>query len=305
MDDWTPPYFPRFPDKYLSDSNVIDLTLEEEGAYNRLLVRYWQKGFIPNNPDRLANFCKVSQDKMREMWQSLRACFVEKEKGKLVHKRLEKHRQKLIERHRKKVEAGRKGGKAKAKKKELGIEEEDKSKVEKRRKKARGLYEHLYVPLSSAVRERSTYTRMMKENKVKKDAISRINTYLQGTGRETVAEAFLGAFCDEHMLGKYGPDPNATGKSYLRTTNILNRETFEKNINRYEERDLDNAEWLIDRIEDKGEMEDDVLEYVKDKLRTDDYEERKKATTGHDEGSGAVERQQRALGEAIREANHG
>ena len=48
------PAFQFYAGDYLSSSRVTLLTLEEEGAYIRLLCHCWLHGSIPNDPEMIA-----------------------------------------------------------------------------------------------------------------------------------------------------------------------------------------------------------------------------------------------------------
>lgn len=108
------PYYKRFPKDYLSDENVALMTLEEEGAYNRLMDYCWLQGSIPDDVESLARLCRVSAEKMEELWPSIRPCFDEGEAGRLVHPRMEKERVAAMQKMRStdsKKTGGRKGAK--------------------------------------------------------------------------------------------------------------------------------------------------------------------------------------------------
>jgi len=103
------PAFQFYPGDYLSSSKVMRMSLEEEGAYIRLLCICWLDGFLPKNEKELAKFCKISALKFCRLWTHIADCFVESEPGKLVNLRLEKERAKQAKFRESKSYAGKKG----------------------------------------------------------------------------------------------------------------------------------------------------------------------------------------------------
>lgn len=91
------------------------MTLQELGAYIRLLCLCWLERSLPVEMDALARLCRVSPACFTRLWPALQPCFTVVD-GRLIQKRIE------IERHKQetwralKVAAGTKGGRAKARK---------------------------------------------------------------------------------------------------------------------------------------------------------------------------------------------
>jgi Protein of unknown function (DUF1376)/DnaB-like helicase C terminal domain len=56
------PAFQFYPADYLADANVQMMTLEEEGAYIRLLSYCWREGTIPADNASLSRLCKGASD---------------------------------------------------------------------------------------------------------------------------------------------------------------------------------------------------------------------------------------------------
>jgi uncharacterized protein YdaU (DUF1376 family) len=112
--DW-PPYFPFYASDYLSSSKVQRMTLEEEGAYLRLLCYNWQDGFIPNDIGELARLCKVTPKKMAKIWERISEHFGEipENFAKLFNPRIEHERQKYFANRSLRQVAGSIGGHAK------------------------------------------------------------------------------------------------------------------------------------------------------------------------------------------------
>ena len=83
------PWFSYNVDDFELDDKVVTMTLEEEGAYHRLLRFQWRHGSVPADMKRLSGICKVAPRRMTRLWDSLAACFPT---GR--NPRLEKERQK-------------------------------------------------------------------------------------------------------------------------------------------------------------------------------------------------------------------
>jgi len=103
------PYFPFYVGDWLSSSAVQRMTLEEEGAYLRLLCYQWQDGHIPDDPGERARLLGVSGEAQARLWRRLESCFEVIENGKLVNPRLATERRQVVRRKEKLSEAGRKG----------------------------------------------------------------------------------------------------------------------------------------------------------------------------------------------------
>lgn len=102
------PAFQFYAAEYLADMNVQLLTLEQEGAYIRLLAFCWREGKVPNDDIRLAALCKGCKVSILGVVKSL---FQVSEDGSfLFHKRLEKERAKHEAFRDKQAVNGSKGG---------------------------------------------------------------------------------------------------------------------------------------------------------------------------------------------------
>ena len=106
------PAFQFYPAEYLSDENVAMMSLEEEGAYLRLMCYCWRQGTIPNDPVKLARLCKTTPAKMEEMWPAVSVCFRSTKDDRLAHPRLDVERTKQAGYKRKMSEAGKRGAEA-------------------------------------------------------------------------------------------------------------------------------------------------------------------------------------------------
>lgn len=107
-----PPAFQFYASDYLSSSKVQKMSLEEEGAYIRLLAYSWQDGSIPDDEISLARLCKTNRRKMRLIWENLQDCFKPHPSlpHRLVNDRLEKVREIQAAYRENKIRAGHVGG---------------------------------------------------------------------------------------------------------------------------------------------------------------------------------------------------
>lgn len=89
------PAFQFYPTDWLGSQRVQMLTLEEEGAYIRLLSSCWQHGSIPADPTLAARI--VGKGCSTTVARVVQAMFEpSKEEGRLVHDRLELERIKQV-----------------------------------------------------------------------------------------------------------------------------------------------------------------------------------------------------------------
>lgn len=103
------PAFQWYPKDYLTDENVMVMTLEEEGAYRRLMDHCWLQGSIPNDMRSLAALCKnITTSRMKKLWLNLQSCF-QLDGDRWIHPRIEKERAKQKARKQAKSAAGSKG----------------------------------------------------------------------------------------------------------------------------------------------------------------------------------------------------
>jgi len=106
------PSFQFYPKDFISDENVICMTLEERGAYITLLCYCWMEGSIPADGKRIAMLlgCQVDAISKYEFANVL-SCFMAmpSNPNRLIHGRLEKERQKQDDFRDKKSQAGKKG----------------------------------------------------------------------------------------------------------------------------------------------------------------------------------------------------
>ncbi len=107
------PAFQWYPKDHLTDEHVINMTLEEEGAYRRLMDYSWLHGSIPKEFERMALLCKITPEHMERLWVAIEPCFREDpdDPKRLIHPRLERELEKQTKHRQKKVEAGKAGAK--------------------------------------------------------------------------------------------------------------------------------------------------------------------------------------------------
>jgi uncharacterized protein YdaU (DUF1376 family) len=121
------PAYQWYPRDFASDEPVQLMTLEQEGAYRRLLDHQWMHNSIPEGPAQLAKICKnIPVAQMRRIWVSIAVCFVpvEGEEGRLQNRKLERVRAVSREYHERQSAAGRRGAAARWDRKQQGQEDD-------------------------------------------------------------------------------------------------------------------------------------------------------------------------------------
>lgn len=83
------PYLPFYVDDWLSSDSIAGFTLEQEGAYLRLLLRQWKApdGQLPKDEALLAGYSKLGARWRKVGRPILQRCFVERASG-YVNERL-------------------------------------------------------------------------------------------------------------------------------------------------------------------------------------------------------------------------
>lgn len=84
------PWWPRYVRDYLADT--LDLTLEEDGAYTRLLDWQWMHGCVPDTPAGLAAVMRVPPAKAKRLWVGLARFFPERSGDGWQNRRMERER---------------------------------------------------------------------------------------------------------------------------------------------------------------------------------------------------------------------
>jgi uncharacterized protein YdaU (DUF1376 family) len=106
------PAFQFYPKDFLTDENVVVMSLLERGAYITLICQCWIDGTIPADPERLAKMCGSPLSAFRKLWPALERCFVAARNtpDRLIHPRLERERKKQADFRARQAENGAKGG---------------------------------------------------------------------------------------------------------------------------------------------------------------------------------------------------
>ena len=106
------PAYLWYPKDYLADANTVLMTLQEEGAYRRLLDYCWLEGSIPGDMRAMGRLCKgLTADEMSEVWKAIEPCF-RKRGNRWVHPRLEIEKKKQRANREAKSKAGKLGSEA-------------------------------------------------------------------------------------------------------------------------------------------------------------------------------------------------
>lgn len=87
------PAFQFYPKDFLTDGNVVTMSLQERGAYITLLCICWQEQMLPVDEVKLARMVGLPPSAFRKIWPSIRQCFTLKGDAYL-HKRLDAEREK-------------------------------------------------------------------------------------------------------------------------------------------------------------------------------------------------------------------
>ena len=108
------PYYPMYPTDFEADTS--HLTLEEDGAYNRLLRLMWMTSgcSLPSDNAWIMRRMRVDQDTFERVVLVVIEEFFTRKSGRLSNARLAREFAKSSEAHERRVLAGSKGGLAKA-----------------------------------------------------------------------------------------------------------------------------------------------------------------------------------------------
>jgi uncharacterized protein YdaU (DUF1376 family) len=106
------PTFQFWPKDFLTDGEQAALSLEQCGAYIRLLCTCWLEHTIPDDATRLARIVGggITSRRMEVIWPDIRSCFISDPQvpGRLRHSRLDRERLVQAEWREKSAEGGRK-----------------------------------------------------------------------------------------------------------------------------------------------------------------------------------------------------
>ncbi len=131
------PFFQFFPSDWLSSKKMSRMTLEEQGAYMRLLCFTWDDKdcAIEDDDQALAEFSKLGEKWFDGSGDKIRTCFIQhpEKDGFLTHKRLLEERIKQQEMRKKNSKAGKISAKKRVEKllgKEKNTETQSKQKAQ-------------------------------------------------------------------------------------------------------------------------------------------------------------------------------
>ena len=98
------PYFPFYPADFLLDGKCAIMTLEQVGAYIKLLCYQWREGNIPSSPEQIATLLGVDSQALARLKPGLLECFPGG-----INPRLNVERENAIKHHNQLSEFGRRG----------------------------------------------------------------------------------------------------------------------------------------------------------------------------------------------------
>lgn len=138
------PYFPMYPTDFEADTS--HLTMEEDGAYNRLLRLCWMTPgcSLPDDNRWIQRRMRCDKDTFERVVLVVLSEFFARENGRVHSPRLTQEWCKANESHEKRVLAGRKGGKSKS----LKDNDLDASKAKAKPKQPEPEPEPIYTPLT-------------------------------------------------------------------------------------------------------------------------------------------------------------
>jgi uncharacterized protein YdaU (DUF1376 family) len=110
------PAFQFYPNDFLSDRNVIVMSMQERGIYITLICHAWQSP-LPSDVAQLARICGTPLTSFRKLWPALAVCFRPHPENPavLIHPRLERERAKQVEYRQKQSDRGKASGAARRK----------------------------------------------------------------------------------------------------------------------------------------------------------------------------------------------
>jgi uncharacterized protein YdaU (DUF1376 family) len=94
------PAFQFYARDFLADQEQALMSLQEAGAYIRLLAHCWLKGSLPPSTVELSRLCGATPGQMVKMWPAISSCFKEASDGRWTHKRLDDERKKQADHSR-------------------------------------------------------------------------------------------------------------------------------------------------------------------------------------------------------------
>lgn len=104
----SPPWMPLYVADYLADTTRLSTV--EHGAYMLLIMDYWRNGGLPADEAKLARIVRMTTAE----WLTIRDSIAELFQDDWKHKRIDDEIEKASAKNDRRVEAGRRGGLAKA-----------------------------------------------------------------------------------------------------------------------------------------------------------------------------------------------
>lgn len=117
-----PPAFQFYAKDWIADT--ARLSLEEEGAYIRLLSHQWATGPLANEECELASILGITLRRFRKLWVRLARYFPSLEPGMIANERLEHERAKQAAYREQKANAGRTSAQRRANDTPTDVEQE-------------------------------------------------------------------------------------------------------------------------------------------------------------------------------------
>lgn len=108
------PYMRLWVDDLMSDPDVYGMSVDEFGAYLKLLCVAWRKGSIPSDEAAAAKAIGVTPRRFARLWETVGPKWESNGNGGLVNPRQEREREAALKLHRKRVAAGKKRGSSNA-----------------------------------------------------------------------------------------------------------------------------------------------------------------------------------------------
>lgn len=86
-------WFPFYPADWVTNEDVVDMSLAERGAYLELLCHQWRNGSIPDDMERLRKIARCTAKEMTQVWPKVSPMFPPAdEDGRLANGRMSRER---------------------------------------------------------------------------------------------------------------------------------------------------------------------------------------------------------------------